>query len=247
MAEVRPTGSRAVAGAAALYGVLVVAAILFLVPFYLLVRNGLSTDLEISRAGLEVLPIVAAVRQRHRPVRQPVGAVPAQPAQLGDRRRAPDDRGRARRLDGRLRPGPHSVPVRQRRVRHDPRDADDPGSGDVRAELHHRLRDRLAEHVPGADRAGDVPGVRPRSCSASTSSAFRSSSRRRARIDGLSTWGTYWRIVVPNSKGIFAAVASITFIGSWNAFLWPLVVVEDRSDGRCRWPCRRSSTRRARR
>ena len=45
-----------------------------------------------------------------------------------------------------------------------------------------------------------------------------------ARIDGLSTWGTYWRIVVPNSKGIFAAVASITFIASWNAFLWPLVV-----------------------
>ena len=49
-----------------------------------------------------------------------------------------------------------------------------------------------------------------------------------ARIDGLSTWGTYWRIVVPNSKGIFAAVASITFIASWNAFLWPLVVGKDR-------------------
>jgi len=49
-----------------------------------------------------------------------------------------------------------------------------------------------------------------------------------ARIDGLSTWGTYWRIVVPNSKGIFAAVASITFIASWNAFLWPLVVGRDR-------------------
>ena len=48
-----------------------------------------------------------------------------------------------------------------------------------------------------------------------------------ARIDGLSTWGTYWRIVVPNSKGIFAAVASITFIASWNAFLWPLVVGRD--------------------
>src|SRR5699024_860186 len=31
-----------------------------------------------------------------------------------------------------------------------------------------------------------------------------------SRLDGLSTWGTYWRIVVPNSRGIFAAVASIT-------------------------------------
>ena len=45
-----------------------------------------------------------------------------------------------------------------------------------------------------------------------------------SRLDGLSTWGTYWRIVVPNSKGIFAAVASITFIASWNAFLWPLII-----------------------
>jgi multiple sugar transport system permease protein len=53
-----------------------------------------------------------------------------------------------------------------------------------------------------------------------------------SRIDGLSTWGTYWRIVVPNSKGIFAAVASITFIASWNAFLWPLVVVGKDSE---RW------------
>lgn len=49
-----------------------------------------------------------------------------------------------------------------------------------------------------------------------------------ARIDGLSTWGVYWRIVVPNSKGIFAAVASITFIASWNAFLWPLVIGRNR-------------------
>ena len=67
----------------------------------------------------------------------------------------------------------------------------------------------------------------PRSCSVSTSSASRSNSRRRRAIDGLSTWGTYWRIVVPNSKGIFAAVASITFIASWNTFLWPLVVGRD--------------------
>ena len=56
MAEVRPTGPRAAAGTAALYGVLVVAAILFLVPFYLLVRNGLSTDLEISAPDWKLWP-----------------------------------------------------------------------------------------------------------------------------------------------------------------------------------------------
>jgi len=48
-----------------------------------------------------------------------------------------------------------------------------------------------------------------------------------ARIDGLGYWGTFWRIVVPNSAGFFAAVAVIQFIGSWNAFLWPLVIGQD--------------------
>ncbi|AHI01115.1 hypothetical protein KALB_7757 [Kutzneria albida DSM 43870] len=50
-----------------------------------------------------------------------------------------------------------------------------------------------------------------------------------ARIDGLGHWGAYWRIVVPNSKGFFAAVGVIQFIGSWNAFLWPLVIGQDES------------------
>jgi multiple sugar transport system permease protein len=49
------------------------------------------------------------------------------------------------------------------------------------------------------------------------------------RVDGLGYWGTFWRIVVPNSYGIIAALSVITFIGSWNAFLWPLVVGQDAS------------------
>ncbi|MEO7397068.1 MAG: carbohydrate ABC transporter permease [Ilumatobacteraceae bacterium] len=48
-----------------------------------------------------------------------------------------------------------------------------------------------------------------------------------AQIDGLGIWGTFWRVVVPNSKGFAAAIATLTFIGSWNAFLWPLVVGRD--------------------
>ncbi|WP_329310458.1 carbohydrate ABC transporter permease [Streptomyces sp. NBC_01262] len=48
-----------------------------------------------------------------------------------------------------------------------------------------------------------------------------------ARVDGLSYWGAYWRIVVPNSLNFFAAIAVITFISSWNAFLWPLVIGQD--------------------
>jgi multiple sugar transport system permease protein len=34
---------------------------------------------------------------------------------------------------------------------------------------------------------------------------------------------------VPNSPGFFAALAVINFIGSWNAFLWPLIIAQDPS------------------
>ncbi|HEX6444146.1 MAG TPA: carbohydrate ABC transporter permease [Streptosporangiales bacterium] len=50
-----------------------------------------------------------------------------------------------------------------------------------------------------------------------------------ARVDGLTYWGAFWRIVVPNSMNFVAAIAVITFIGSWNAFLWPLVIGQDDS------------------
>ena len=49
------------------------------------------------------------------------------------------------------------------------------------------------------------------------------------RVDGLGYWGVFWRIVVPNSFGIIAALSVITFIASWNAFLWPLVIGQDSS------------------
>lgn len=46
-------------------------------------------------------------------------------------------------------------------------------------------------------------------------------------IDGCNPWSSFWRIVVPNSKGIIAAVGTIILIGSWNAFLWPSLVGRD--------------------
>ncbi|GAA0456728.1 carbohydrate ABC transporter permease [Streptomyces sp. NPDC046215] len=49
-----------------------------------------------------------------------------------------------------------------------------------------------------------------------------------AQVDGLGYWRTYWRVVVPNSLPVFAAVGTIVFIGAWNAFLWPLVIGQDR-------------------
>ena len=45
-----------------------------------------------------------------------------------------------------------------------------------------------------------------------------------ALIDGATPFSTFWRVVVPNCTGIIGAVTAITFIGAWNAFLWPLLV-----------------------
>ncbi|MFI5733215.1 carbohydrate ABC transporter permease [Kribbella sp. NPDC051587] len=50
-----------------------------------------------------------------------------------------------------------------------------------------------------------------------------------ARVDGAGYFGVFWRIVVPNSLPFFAAIAAITFIGNWNSFLWPLVIGQDSS------------------
>jgi multiple sugar transport system permease protein len=49
-----------------------------------------------------------------------------------------------------------------------------------------------------------------------------------AYLDGAGYWRTFWRVVMPNTYGICAAVGTITFIGSWNAFLWPLLIGQDR-------------------
>lgn len=47
------------------------------------------------------------------------------------------------------------------------------------------------------------------------------------RIDGLGHWGTFWRIVVPNSTGFCAAIGVVDFIAAWNSFLWPMIIAQD--------------------
>jgi multiple sugar transport system permease protein len=44
------------------------------------------------------------------------------------------------------------------------------------------------------------------------------------RLDGLSYFGVFRALVLPNSWGVMAAIGALSFINSWNAFLWPLVV-----------------------
>ena len=45
-----------------------------------------------------------------------------------------------------------------------------------------------------------------------------------ARIDGCSRFRFLWRIVVPLSKPAIMTVALLKFLGSWNAFLWVLIM-----------------------
>lgn len=46
------------------------------------------------------------------------------------------------------------------------------------------------------------------------------------RIDGLSELGIFFRIFMPTMKTTYAAAAIITFMSSWNNYLWPLVVLQ---------------------
>lgn len=48
-----------------------------------------------------------------------------------------------------------------------------------------------------------------------------------ARIDGLSEWGIFWRIIVPLSKPALATVALFQLIASWNDFSGPLLYLND--------------------
>jgi len=50
-----------------------------------------------------------------------------------------------------------------------------------------------------------------------------------ARIDGAGAWRIFFSIVVPNARPVFAAVAILTFLTQWGAFLWPLMVTHSES------------------
>jgi multiple sugar transport system permease protein len=50
-----------------------------------------------------------------------------------------------------------------------------------------------------------------------------------AYIDGASVWTTFFRVSLPLAKGAIATLAIITFLTSWNDFLWPLLILNDRT------------------
>ena len=50
-----------------------------------------------------------------------------------------------------------------------------------------------------------------------------------AFVDGANAWQRFLRIALPSVKGTLAVVAIFAFMGSWNDFLWPLIVLSDPS------------------
>ncbi len=46
-----------------------------------------------------------------------------------------------------------------------------------------------------------------------------------ARIDGASEWQIYTRVVIPQLGPSLATLGTLTFMGNWNSYLWPMVVI----------------------
>ena len=46
-----------------------------------------------------------------------------------------------------------------------------------------------------------------------------------ARVDGASTWETYWKIIFPIMKPMHATAAVLTALGTWNDVMTPLVIM----------------------
>jgi multiple sugar transport system permease protein len=45
-----------------------------------------------------------------------------------------------------------------------------------------------------------------------------------ALLDGATAFGVFWRIALPLMRGPILTLGLLTFIGSWNDYLWPLLV-----------------------
>ncbi len=50
--------------------------------------------------------------------------------------------------------------------------------------------------------------------------------RDAARMDGLKEWQIFLHIYLPVMKSTYAAATVITFMANWNAYLWPLIVLQ---------------------
>ena len=50
-----------------------------------------------------------------------------------------------------------------------------------------------------------------------------------ARIDGAGWFNVLGRIAIPLARPAIAAYCSVTFLGAWNMYIWPLVALSEYS------------------
>jgi multiple sugar transport system permease protein len=50
------------------------------------------------------------------------------------------------------------------------------------------------------------------------------------RIDGCSFFRLFWSIILPLTKPALATLGIFTFLGTWNDFLWPLIIISSVSN-----------------
>lgn len=50
-----------------------------------------------------------------------------------------------------------------------------------------------------------------------------------ARVDGFTDFEIFYHVALPLLKPAVSALGIFTFMGSWNAFFWPLIVIDDKS------------------
>ncbi|MEV0949561.1 carbohydrate ABC transporter permease [Promicromonospora sp. NPDC050249] len=48
-----------------------------------------------------------------------------------------------------------------------------------------------------------------------------------ARVDGANIWQVFWRVVLPLTRPIAAAIVVLTLIAAWNAYLLPMLMLND--------------------
>jgi multiple sugar transport system permease protein len=82
------------------------------------------------------------------------------------------------------------------------------------------IDEHRALYVPGAASAFGIFMMRQFAASAVPRDLIEA-----ARLDGCGEFGIYWRIVLPLLKPALGTLGLVTFIGSWNNFMAPLVVM----------------------
>jgi sn-glycerol 3-phosphate transport system permease protein len=50
-----------------------------------------------------------------------------------------------------------------------------------------------------------------------------------ARADGMSSWAILWKVVVPNIGPSLAALEILLFVGAWNEYFWPVLVLHSQT------------------